>query len=359
MARKLPGLYWNPATGEGSIDKRVPGTGRVRHRFKAGSAQEAEAEYHRAIAAAREPQGSSEPTFRAAAVKYLTEETKPSLPRDAQSLEILDPYIGPLKLSQVHQGSLQVFIDQRRAQGVKSSTVSRDLAVVRRILTLASRVWRTAEDRPWLTTAPPLIRMPEWDDEAKPYPLTWDEQRAFLRELPAHLAAMALFAVNTGCRDAVVCGLRWTWQQQAPELGEGATVFVVPGRETKSGLDQVIVLNRTARSVIDGQRGQHPDYVFTFKGRRIGRMLNTAWKSAWTRAGLPDDPGILGGPHNLRHTFARRLRLAGVSNETRKVLMHHADGDITTHYSPAELRELLTAVEAIEDRGVTMLRAVK
>jgi integrase len=88
-------------------------------------------------------------------------------------------------------------------------------------------------------------------------------------------------------------------------------------------------------------------------------MLNTAWKRAWTAAGLPDDPGILGGPHNLRHTFARRLRMAGVSNETRKALMHHANSDITVHYSPAELRELLAAVEKIADaeRG-TMLRAV-
>jgi hypothetical protein len=36
----------------------------------------------------------------------------------------------------------------------------------------------------------------------------------------------------------------------------------------------------------------------------------------------------------------------------RKALMGHANGDITTHYSAAELNELIEAVEKIVDRGV-------
>ena len=35
---------------------------------------------------------------------------------------------------------------------------------------------------------------------------------------------------------------------------------------------------------------------------------------------------------------------AGVPLETRKALLGHANGDITTHYSAAELNELLDAV---------------
>ena len=56
--------------------------------------------------------------------------------------------------------------------------------------------------------------------------------------------------------------------------------------------------------------------------------------------------------HNLRHTFGRRLRGAGVPLETRKTLLGHANGDITTHYSAAELEELKDAVEKIVNRGV-------
>jgi hypothetical protein len=56
--------------------------------------------------------------------------------------------------------------------------------------------------------------------------------------------------------------------------------------------------------------------------------------------------------HNLRHTFGRRLRGAGVPLETRKALLGHASGDITTHYSAAELGELLAAAEKIVNRGL-------
>ncbi|QFY44984.1 integrase [Candidatus Methylospira mobilis] len=74
--------------------------------------------------------------------------------------------------------------------------------------------------------------------------------------------------------------------------------------------------------------------------------------------GLPTDGKVQKGPHNLRHTFGRRLRSARVPLETRRVLMHHVDGDVTVHYSPAELAELKEAVESITQiEQVTMLRA--
>ena len=64
-----------------------------------------------------------------------------------------------------------------------------------------------------------------------------------------------------------------------------------------------------------------------------------------------DRTGILKGVHNLRHTFGKRLRSAGVLLETRKALLGHANGDITTHYSAAELQELIDAAESIVSRG--------
>ena len=66
--------------------------------------------------------------------------------------------------------------------------------------------------------------------------------------------------------------------------------------------------------------------------------------------------------HDLKHTFGRRLRAAGVPLETRKVLLGHKNGDITTHYSAPELQELIDAAERVccDDFGktsaVTLLR---
>ena len=120
-----------------------------------------------------------------------------------------------------------------------------------------------------------------------------------------------------------------------------------------------MVLNSIAQSVVEECRGNGSPYVFDYKGRRIHRMYNTAWKSAWRKAGLPTDPKFCRGPHNLKHTFGRRLRAVGVPLETRKVLLHHTTGDITIHYSPADIQELLDAVAKLSEmRPVTLLKKV-
>ena len=76
---------------------------------------------------------------------------------------------------------------------------------------------------------------------------------------------MALFAVNTGCRDHVVCPVRWAWEVPLPELN--TLVFVVLAAHVKNREDRLIVLNERASSAIESVRGQHPEYVFTYRGR--------------------------------------------------------------------------------------------
>ena len=49
--------------------------------------------------------------------------------------------------------------------------------------------------------------------------------------------------------------------------------------------------------------------------------------------------------HDLKHTFGRRLRAAGVSFEDRQDLLGHKSQRITTHYSEGELSNLIAAAE--------------
>ena len=85
-------------------------------------------------------------------------------------------------------------------------------------------------------------------------------------------------------------------------------------------------------------------------------MNNTAWKSARERAadkwaerhGEPAPDGFRKvRVHDLKHTFGRRLRAAGVSFEDRQDLLGHKSGRITTHYSQAELSNLIAAAEKV------------
>jgi hypothetical protein len=71
-------------------------------------------------------------------------------------LKELDSFIGDLALRQVHMGSLQVFIAERKADGVKTSTINGALAITRRILKLASEEWMDDRGITWLVTVPEL-----------------------------------------------------------------------------------------------------------------------------------------------------------------------------------------------------------
>jgi integrase len=284
-------------------------------------------------------------TFRQAATKYLEEETKQSLARDGQDLKLLDPFIGDLPIDKVHGGTLQEFITARKAQGTKAATINRSLAVVRHILNLAAGEWLDEHGMTWLATAPKIKLLP-LKDARQPYPLSWEEQRLLFGEF------------NSGCREQEVCGLRWEWEIPVPELD--AVVFLIPGRAVKNSEDRLVVLNRVARSVIESVRGQHPEYVFVFKGRRVGRMYNSAWKRSRKTAARKYEE-LLGQPcpagfrnirvHDMKHTFGRRLRAAGVSFEDRQDLLGHKSGRITTHYSAAELRNLIEAANKVCDDG--------
>jgi hypothetical protein len=57
--------------------------------------------------------------------------------------------------------------------------------------------------------------------------------------------------------------------------------------------------------------------------------------------------------HDLKHTFGRRLRAAGVSFEDRQDLLGHRSGRITTHYSAAELSRLIEAADSVCRSGAT------
>lgn len=259
-----------------------------------------------------------------------------------------------MALHQVHAGSLQPFIKSRQAAGIAAGTINRDLAIVKRVLTLAARLWRDEEGQPWLLTVPmlPTIKGPK----RKPYPLSWEEQTKLFAELPAHLADMALFAVNTGCRAAEICGLRWDEEIRL----EDGSVFLLEDGRTKNGKERIIVLNRAAQAIVDAQRGKHPVFVFTYCGHAVTRMSNSAWKNGRKRAGL-DSVRV----HDLRHTFGRRLRAAQVSLEDRQDLLGHHAGRITTHYSAAEIEALREAVNRLletdsrKNSRTTILRLAK
>ena len=118
---------------------------------------------------------------------------------------------------------------------------------------------------------------------------------------------------------------------------------------------------RACSQVIETQRVRDPTFVFVHTHKRgdlrpVKKINNTGWKCARDRAadawtsqhGEPAPAGFRKiRVHDLKHTFGRRLRAAGVSFEDRQDLLGHRSGRITTHYSQAELTSLVDAAEKV------------
>jgi integrase len=278
--------------------------------------------------------------FEEAAARFILEhQHKRSLKDDIGRLKNLLPFIGHLWLEHVHMGTLRPWLESRLKAGRTAGTINHGLQVVRRILHLSARRWRDENGLTWLAEPAEIVFLPN-RHKRQPMPLTWAEEDRLFAELPPHLRAMALFAVNTGCRDSEICNLRWAWEVPVPELH--LSVFVIPGENVKNGLDRLVVLNRIASEVVAAQRGGHATHVFHYKGRPVRRIYNSAWMRAREKAGLP---GFR--VHDLKHTFGRRLRAAGVSFEDRQDLLGHKSQRMTTHYSAADLTRLIEAANRV------------
>lgn len=124
----------------------------------------------------------------------------------------------------------------------------------------------------------------------------------------------------------------------------------------------MIVLSDRAWELVEAQRGKHETHVWCWRRGPGGAwrvwsdgLNNTAWQAARARAGLRAVR-----IHDLRHTFAARLRAAGVSEEDRATLLGHAARGMPQHYAAGEVTRLIDRANLAARRtaGVTLLRVI-
>jgi integrase len=250
-----------------------------------------------------------------------------------------------------------------------ANTVNKDLTQVVTVLNKAAGTFR------WIPFVPTIEHVT--GATKQPHPLTWDEQDKLFRCLPTgYDVGVALFAINTGCRRGEIFGLKWSDRQWVPELDiknadgsvrERMYVFVL--RDTKNGHQRAVVVNSIARRAVEVQRraqDEHPEgpSEFVFPSRRKGYYPNGCghggkiWEQAWVAAKLPHGKYVKRGIHNARHTFAHRLRSAGVPQEDRNALLGHANTNLAEHYASADIARLLEHAEKVTARReTTILRA--
>lgn len=158
----------------------------------------------------------------------------------------------------------------------------------------------------------------------------WREVRGYeLRPaLPAfadHLEPMMLTSINTGLRRGELFNLHWR------NVDLHTKLITVEGSGAKSGQTRHIPLNDEAHGALKQWKAQQQDAHGLVFPSRDGKPFTTI-KKAW--AGLLDAAKIKDFRwHDLRHTFASKLVMAGVDLNTVRELLGHSDIKMTLRYA--------------------------
>ncbi|WP_240472449.1 tyrosine-type recombinase/integrase [Haliea salexigens] len=224
-------------------------------------------------------------TWQEAVVRWVQEKDhKADRDKDLGKLRWLDGYFGGLYLDEISRDRVDQVGVLKKIEATPS-TANRYLALVRAILRAARDDWE------WIDRCPRVKLYPEPKKRVR-Y-LSREEAALLLKELPPHLAALAEFSLATGLRQRNVSYLRWDQVDVARRMAW------IHADQSKSRKAIAVPLNDSALSVLEGQRGKHSAWVFTYADKPVDRTSTKAWKAALGRAGIENFRW-----HDLRHTWA-------------------------------------------------------
>ena len=185
--------------------------------------------------------------------------------------------------------------------------------------------------------------------------LTAEEAEKLLNVSPVHLRPIIIMALETGCRRGEILGLKW-----ADVDTKNGMIYV---GETKTNTPRHVPMSPRVRETLKAlPRRLGTDYVFTGAirhtpaGGRLRRPLNqpvgkiglpfrdvdTAFRNACTSAGIVDFHF-----HDLRHTAASHMVMAGVPMRTVGEILGHKTATMTERYSHLTPEHTRDAIEKL------------
>ncbi|MGN6233086.1 MAG: tyrosine-type recombinase/integrase [Trinickia sp.] len=258
---------------------------------------------------------------------YLAAKSHRSKQRDLYSLKRLQPYFGGRILAQLKRADVRQYVVDRQAEGVLESTIQREL----RFFSAAINFVRIEHDRPDLPN--PVVRLGlgvarsrvRWISRQEADALVLAAGRFARRP---HLPNFVKLALHTGCRKNELLKLEWS------RIDFERRVLQLEPENTKNGKRRVVPLNDEAVSTLLEQRewvrcyAPRSRWVFAVvSGSRL-TTIQKGFRAACDRAGI-DNFRV----HDLRHTFASWLVMAGVSLYIVKDLLGHSSITVTERYA--------------------------
>jgi len=275
--------------------------------------------------------------------RHVMERLKQAFGERALS-EITTEDVERLKNRLVKEGTVKKSMEKSKPLSV--ATVNRHLALLSGVFNVA-RIWKkTKAENPVKG-----VKKFKENNERVRY-LTEEEEQALKKKVPEEYWPFVEVALHTGMRRGEQFNLRWR------EVNFHSRTITIP--RSKSGETRFVRMNDRAMEILRGSPGRlKSKWVFPSEtgetqldaNNFINRVLNPALAAAKVKYFRW---------HELRHTFASRLTMAGVDLRTLQELMGHKTIKMTlrySHLSPTHTLEavnkLCFAAEASSTKGST------
>ena len=254
----------------------------------------------------------------------------------------LIPFFGEMELAEITPLTVDQYIAKRQKDGVKNSTINRELTVLKKMLNLAIDWQFDIQENP--------VKRARYFSEEKykrDRVLSTEEEISLFRESAPHLKSILTCALQTGMRVGEILSLKWE------NVNLEKREITIKAESSKSGKARIIPITSSLLYELERLQGgfdksnPHSDqFVFLYKSRPV-KSIQVAFSSARLRAGIKDLTF-----HDLRHTFASRLASKGANPVSVKNILGHANLKTTEIYLHSNLNQMREAIELLDDSPV-------
>lgn len=280
--------------------------------------------------------------------KYVAGENMPTT--QIEKRHVLDghliPAFGGIRIADINTQSIDEYKSSKRVAGLSAKTINNHLTILRKALD-------TACDWQILETIPRIKFLPAEEAEFKF--LVPNEAERLIASSPSGLwRAMITTALQTGLRFSELVALKWSAINWHCGTHGQLTVSIRNVRgcigPPKSKRIRHIPLTKDVATELRALRAVQPTpqegLVFTFEERWVRSSTALSHLSQACRlAGVPHV-----GWHDLRHSFASHLVMAGVPLRVVQDLLGHSTIEMTQRYAHLVPSTLNTAVAVLESQ---------
>jgi len=263
----------------------------------------------------------------------LHSKLKKSYYTDCKIVNLLKRHFSGQYLYEITSLDVERFKSQR-AKEVSPATVNRALAVLKSMYNKAI-LWDRVVKNPCKG-----VKLFKENNQRLRF-LEREEIEKLLFSCCEHLKPIVIVALNTGMRKSEILGLKWH------DIDIKRNIIHL--YDTKNGEKREVPMNDiVVKALVAVPKHRDSAYIFCNKDGESYGDIKKSWLTAVKKACIIDFHF-----HDLRHTFASQLVMAGVDLNTVRDLLGHKSMEMTLRYSHLSPDHKQRAVDVLAKRIVT------